>query len=584
MFTFNPTTAKAAVQGVVDTMVSLGATGSMLQVSEGALTVKVGSGLSDIATDTAMDADQAFGIGSSTKIVTATVVLKLVEDGLLDLDGVLSSYLPAGTLANVSNGSTATIADALAMRTGVPNYTAVRDANGDRFVSKVLDDITAPTGPTDALAHIANAPASFPAGTDYEYSNTNFLILGLIIEAVTGKTIDEVYAERVFQPLGMDDTYVDDFRDNPDRVSEYRASNTGDIEVTENRWDTFSEGSIISTLSDMQKLLTALLDDQTLLSPSSFDYMREFIGKAWSRGLYRFRTDDDTRYFGGGGATIGVESGAYFQEDLGRYVLFATNEASGAYKSTEPLTRLHDALANDAVWQDIWTPGEAVTVEGLSAAELEVAQASGEVTIESDGVSLTVTNGTDIGFADGSALVFADGTDGARYRGTLGNDQFVGSDADDKFFGRSGADLAKGGLGDDELAGNGGRDTLDGGAGNDLLEGGNREDELLGGVGNDSISGGRNTDIIDGGAGDDYLQGDHGRDLFRFGDELTNGVVERDIITDFAVDEDGMGGLIGNVAEVRAATNGIELVLTGDGDVIEMWGLSVADYDNILQI
>ena len=87
-----------------------------------------------------------------------------------------------------------------------------------------------------------------------------------------------------------------------------------------------------------------------------------------------------------------------------------------------------------------------------------------------------------------------------------------------------------------------------------------------------------------GGAGNDYLQGDHGRDLFRFGDERTNGVVERDIITDFAVDEDGMGGLVGNVAEVRSSANGIELVLTGDGDVIEMWGLSVGDYDSILQI
>jgi len=135
-------------------------------------------------------------IGSLTKTMTGTVILQLAEEGKLSLGDPISNYRP-----DVPNGDNITIAHLLDMRSGLYGYDL-----DPGFLHAVDDDPERIWSPDDLLAYGYAKPALFPPGTAYDYSNTNYILLGLVMEQVTGQTASELFKERLFDPLGMDDT------------------------------------------------------------------------------------------------------------------------------------------------------------------------------------------------------------------------------------------------------------------------------------------------------------------------------------------------------------------------------------------
>jgi D-alanyl-D-alanine carboxypeptidase len=201
-----PATSSARVpdpvrlQALVDELVAAGAPGAVLHVRDADDDWSGASGLSDIATANVMGRRSRFRVGSLTKSYVATVALQLVEEDRLALTDTLERHLP-GTLPY---GSRVTVRHLLQHRSGVPDYLAV---------APLGDYPTAGPGrlrvwtPAELVGLVAGRPAAFEPGTAWGYSNTNFVLLGLIIERVTRRALGAEIDRRFLRPLALDDTF-----------------------------------------------------------------------------------------------------------------------------------------------------------------------------------------------------------------------------------------------------------------------------------------------------------------------------------------------------------------------------------------
>ena len=143
-------------------------------------------------------ADTHFRAGSNTKTMMAVVILQLAQEGKIGLDDPVSKYIP-----RVPNGDEITISQLLKMRSGLYNYTDAPE------LSVSLDqDPTKAWTPEELLAIAFKRPPLFAPGTEYDYCNTNYTLLGLIAEKLEGAPLAKVFQDRLFGPLGMTHTLL----------------------------------------------------------------------------------------------------------------------------------------------------------------------------------------------------------------------------------------------------------------------------------------------------------------------------------------------------------------------------------------
>jgi len=154
------------------------------------------SGLADIYTETPMDTAYLFQAASMTKLFTATIAMQLVNEGELSLDDTVGTYLP--TLTYVPGDIK--VRHLLKHRSGLADLLGDPDAVNSWLLSPSTD-----WDPYDALEAFGSAPL-FAQGSAFSYSNTNYVLLGMIIEAVTGLPYHEVLRARILDPLGMQHT------------------------------------------------------------------------------------------------------------------------------------------------------------------------------------------------------------------------------------------------------------------------------------------------------------------------------------------------------------------------------------------
>jgi D-alanyl-D-alanine carboxypeptidase len=155
-------------------------------------------GTAELGESVPMSLDDFFRIGSNTKTMTSTVILQLVEEGALSLDDPISAFRP-----DVPGGENITIAQLSEMRSGLFSYSF------DPGFNTTLDESPEKVWTPDELLAIAfSHPADFAPGEQYEYSNTNIVLLGLVIEELTGMSASDAFQERIFEPLGLEDTFL----------------------------------------------------------------------------------------------------------------------------------------------------------------------------------------------------------------------------------------------------------------------------------------------------------------------------------------------------------------------------------------
>ncbi len=145
-----------------------------------------------------MSLRNSFRIGSNTKTMTSTVILQLVQEHKLKLNDPISKFV-----SGVPNGQKITIAELSEMRSGLYSYTF------DPRFNATLDQQPRKAWTPDELLRIAFAhPVDFAAGAKYEYSNTNIVLLGVVIQKLTGISASEAFQQRIFGPLGMKHTFL----------------------------------------------------------------------------------------------------------------------------------------------------------------------------------------------------------------------------------------------------------------------------------------------------------------------------------------------------------------------------------------
>jgi len=166
----------------------------LLRTPKGEFTVSYGTTL--LGTTTSPRADTHFRIASNTKTMTSAVIMQLAQENKIGFDDVISKYIPG-----VPNGDKITVAQLLEMRSGLYNYT------DDPIVATTIDTDPAKVWtPSEVLAIAFAHPPNFPPGTEYEYNNTNYALLGLVAEKLDGKPLAQIMHDRLFGLLGLQHT------------------------------------------------------------------------------------------------------------------------------------------------------------------------------------------------------------------------------------------------------------------------------------------------------------------------------------------------------------------------------------------
>ncbi|MBN2416182.1 beta-lactamase family protein [bacterium] len=201
----------ALIQGV-----TMGIPGMSVAIGLGDSIAWTGTaGYSDLAKRIPVTREDRFGIGSITKTFVARVILQLAEEGRIDLDRTPAAYLDSDIVASLANSHKATLRQCINHQSGIPTWEFqpawIRDGRGASMDTGHI------WGKTETLAYIPRdrVPAEFGPGTRYSYSNTNYTLLGLVIEAVTGHDVMTEIRSRIFDPLGIDNIFLESFENIP---------------------------------------------------------------------------------------------------------------------------------------------------------------------------------------------------------------------------------------------------------------------------------------------------------------------------------------------------------------------------------
>lgn len=278
-----PSEVTAETQAVLDEMTAGGFPPGMIAwIDAPAHRFEGAGGLANLSDETPMPPDGVFRIGSITKMFTATVILQLAEDGVLTLDDPLAQWLP-DVAAQLPNGDRITLRHLLSHTSGLFNVVEHEAYYADIFAGMEVDEATGTVtlpcverDPHDTLArYVYGKDALFEPGAQWYYSNTNYTLLGMVIEAATAMPLAEAYRTHIYQPLGMDSTFLDCYEDPLGEVVHgYTGAGDDLSDVTELHESVgWSAGGLVSTASDLVAFARGLFGGALFDDPESLAAM-----------------------------------------------------------------------------------------------------------------------------------------------------------------------------------------------------------------------------------------------------------------------------------------------------------------------
>ncbi|BCB75807.1 serine hydrolase domain-containing protein [Phytohabitans flavus] len=262
----------------VEALRALGVTGVLARLETGSTVEVARSGVADVDSGRPVPADPYLRIGSTTKTFVAVVVLQLVGEGRLALSDPVERWLPGVVAGNGNDGRAVTVRQLLQQTSGLYDYT------GDL----VFDYVTPESyrrerwrtyTPEQLVALAMNHP---PGDTGWEYSNTNYVLAGMLVEAVTGRDWQREVHDRIITPLGLRRTLTPGtwpFLPAPHANNYHQFAPGGplvDTTIAVRGLDSGADGSMISTASDVNRFLAALIGGR-LLRPEQLARMRELV-------------------------------------------------------------------------------------------------------------------------------------------------------------------------------------------------------------------------------------------------------------------------------------------------------------------
>ncbi len=250
---------KADLHKLARGLVAAGAPGAVVFVRTPTGIRTASAGFASLQPRVRMQAADRYRIASVTKPFVATVVLQLVSEGRLGLDDSLERRLPG----LVPNGAAITIQELLNHTSGLFNYT-----DDEVWQSAIFLDRGRQWSPRELVAIAVSHPLYFAPGTNWAYSNTNYVLLGLIVEAVTGEKLDQELGARVFEPLALRSTSFPTTISIEGRFAHGYISLQGSplIDITPALSPTwaYAAGGIVSNAADVSTFFAALLKGRLL--------------------------------------------------------------------------------------------------------------------------------------------------------------------------------------------------------------------------------------------------------------------------------------------------------------------------------
>ncbi|HYI23324.1 MAG TPA: serine hydrolase [Candidatus Limnocylindrales bacterium] len=311
---------------------------------------KAGSGLGQMNPDKLATPKTPFVVGSITKTYVTAAIMKLAEEGALSIDDPLANWLP-----DYPRADQITLRHLLSHTSGVFNYFEHSTYNRRVFVTDKGHAWT----PQEILDEFGHAP-DFAPGEGFRYSNTGFILLGLVIEAETGKSLGTVLRQRFLTPLGLRKTYFQGDGPPPAGSAQgylYKSGvwkewsdSTGYQPTISAATVAWAAGGMVSSARDVAKWCAALYGG-SVLSPASLAQMTDFGYSPYADGTYglgtRYRVKNGRGMIGHTGSLRGFDAAMWHYPDSGVTVAVVTN--LGRVNVNPMADALADALGAEAV-------------------------------------------------------------------------------------------------------------------------------------------------------------------------------------------------------------------------------------------
>ncbi len=322
--------------------------GSVLVADDNETIFQKGYGNAQMEWRVANTPETKFRLGSITKQFTATLIMQQIEQGKIKLDGKLSEYLP---YYRKDTGDKVTIHMLLTHTSGIPSYTSQPD-----FAEKVSRKFYAPD---DFVKEYCSGDLEFEPGSRFVYNNSGYFILGAILEKVTGMKYDKLLKEKIFTPLGMNNSGYDWSNDIlPKRAAGYEKTFTGyrnapflDMSLP------YAAGSLYSTVENLFIWNKSFYSDK-ILKKDSWDklftgyiqaFCKAYYGYGWAIDKY-FDGMDSLKVITHGGGINGFNTIGYYILQKGQFVAMFSN-AGGA-----PLIEMTNQVLNILYGKETFNP------------------------------------------------------------------------------------------------------------------------------------------------------------------------------------------------------------------------------------
>jgi len=352
-------------------------------------------GTADPETGAPLDCEMPFQIGSNTKMMTASVLLQLVEEDVLSLGDPLAEYLP-DIAAALPFGDAITLRHLARHTSGVFSYTDnAPDGTPGIMEGAIADPAALRRGyqPTEMIDFvIAHGQPGFAPGAEGEwaYSNTGYVLLGLVIEKLEEKPLGKVFETRIFGPLGMDETFLwDDVPQLDFGLPRAYLKAPFDVETTDwNMSQGWAAGGVISTIGDMHSFIAGLLSGNLFKNADTLGLMQETLPNLslygiglsekepglWGHGGQTLGFVSDVAAFGGNG--ISIVAWANSSENImgagARATAQALRQAGVIEDPADAATEVLRSELDGTAWQlvSIETDGTAETIDAPERYEL----------------------------------------------------------------------------------------------------------------------------------------------------------------------------------------------------------------------
>jgi D-alanyl-D-alanine carboxypeptidase len=340
----------------VDVIHDSGAVGVLAEVTTLEGRDRARAGTADIGTAKPVPLDAGFRVASTTKTFIATVILQLAGEGRLSLDDTVAHWLPGVAGGHGNDGSRITVRELLQHTSGIYDYVddlpvlaSVAGFQANRFRTYTPEQLVA-----IAMRH---APL-FPPGTHWSYSNTNYILLGMIIKKVTGQNwAYEVHA-RIIRPLGLRHTTtpgISPFIPGPHAEGYSNFGSGTPINVTVfNPSAADAAGSIISTTGDLSRFYAALISGR-LLAPAQLAAMETTVpasaegpGVRYGLGLEWIPLSCGGGYFGHPGDLPGYHTWDAVTPDAKRTVVVSYTGDGGEHTQQDTATLVDQELCRQS--------------------------------------------------------------------------------------------------------------------------------------------------------------------------------------------------------------------------------------------